>query len=374
MRAATCSVTMDTLDVELGLRRYPIHIGADLLQRADLLADIHTRPLRLITDQHVATHYLQRVQTTLDLTDAQVLVLPAGETSKTMATVDQVMDWLLATRLPRDGALVALGGGVIGDLVGFCAAIYQRGIDFVQLPTTLLAQVDSSVGGKTGVNHPRGKNMIGAFHQPRLVLADTATLSTLPQRERLAGVAEIIKYGMLGDAEFFAWLEQHLDALLALDDQALRHAIRRSCEMKAAIVALDERESLAGGAGPRALLNLGHTFAHAIETHTNYSEWLHGEAVAVGLCMAADLSVRLGWMPAADGLRCIELLARAGLQVRPPAGMKVDDFSSLMSLDKKVASGKLRLILMRALGDAVVSADFDVAALDATLRHYAAAT
>lgn len=361
---------MDTLDVDLGPRRYPIHIGSGLLQRADLLEGLRTRPLRLITDRNVATHYLQSVQALLGLSDASVLVLPAGETSKTMATVDQVMDWLLATRLPRDGALVALGGGVIGDLVGFCAAIYQRGIDFVQLPTTLLAQVDSSVGGKTGVNHARGKNMIGAFHQPQLVLADTATLTTLPQRERLAGIAEIIKYGMLGDAEFFAWLEKNLDALLALDDGALRYAIRRSCEMKAAIVAQDERESLAGGAGPRALLNLGHTFAHAIETHTHYSEWLHGEAVAVGLCMAADLSVRLDWLPAADALRCIELIARSGLPVRPPAEMQIEDFRSLMRLDKKVASGKLRLILMQALGNAIVSGDFDPAALDATLRHY----
>ncbi|MGH8443716.1 MAG: 3-dehydroquinate synthase family protein, partial [Solimonas sp.] len=252
---------MDTLDVELGPRRYPIHIGAGLLQQEALYGEARARPLRLITDDRVAPLYLAQVRQQLRLDDAQVLVLPAGEATKNMASVEQVMDWLLATRLPRDGWLVALGGGVIGDLAGFCAAIYQRGVDFIQIPTTLLAQVDSSVGGKTGVNHPRGKNMIGAFHQPRLVLADTDTLKTLPPRELGAGLAEVIKYGMLGDAAFFAWLEQNLDGLLAFNDAALRHAIRRSCEMKAAIVVQDERESLAGGAGPRALLNLGHTFA-----------------------------------------------------------------------------------------------------------------
>jgi 3-dehydroquinate synthase len=363
---------MDTLDVELGPRRYPIHIGAGLLRRSELLTAIRPRPLRLITDDNVARHYLEPLHETLALTEEQTLVLPAGESSKTMATVERVMDWLLASRLPRDGALIALGGGVIGDLVGFCAAIYQRGVDFVQLPTTLLAQVDSSVGGKTGVNHPRGKNMIGAFHQPLLVLADTATLVTLPQRERLAGIAEIIKYGMLGDAAFFAWLERNMPALLALDDAALRYAIHRSCEMKAEIVSLDERESLAGGAGPRALLNLGHTFAHAIETFTQYTQWLHGEAVATGLCMAADLSMRLGWLAPRDAERCLRLIESTGLPVTPPPAMRLDDFRSLMSLDKKVAGGKLRLILMRGLGDAIVSADFDPQALEATLRHFSA--
>ncbi|NKF21162.1 3-dehydroquinate synthase [Solimonas marina] len=363
---------MDTLDVDLGQRSYPIHIGTGLLSRPELLTSIGRRPMRLVTDAHVAEHYLTPVRELLSLDDEQILVLPAGETTKSMATVDQVMDWLLASRLPRDGMLVALGGGVIGDLVGFCAAIYQRGVDFVQIPTTLLAQVDSSVGGKTGVNHARGKNMIGAFHQPRLVLADTGTLATLPQREKLAGIAEVIKYGMLGDAAFFAWLERNMSALLALDDEAVRYAVYRSCEMKAEIVALDERESVDGGAGPRALLNLGHTFAHAVETYTHYTEWLHGEAVAVGLCMAADLSARLGWLAGRDADRCIALVASTGLPTRPPQGMRVDDFRTLMSLDKKVASGKLRLILLRSLGDAVVSADFDSQALDATLRHFGA--
>ncbi len=221
----------------------------------------------------------------------------AGESQKSWDSAAEILGWLLQTRLPRDGCLVALGGGVVGDLVGFCAAIYQRGVDFVQVPTTLLSQVDSSVGGKTGINHALGKNMIGAFHQPQLVLADTDTLRTLPKRELLAGLAEVIKYGMLGDVAFLGWIETHLDQLLALDDGApSRRPILRCCEMKADIVARDEREG-----GPRALLNLGHTFAHAIETHAGYGEWLHGEAVAdLGLCMAADLSARLGWITQAD--------------------------------------------------------------------------
>lgn len=361
---------MDTLNVELGPRRYPIHIGAGLLSRADLLDEARRRPLRLITDEQVAKLHLPPLRAALALDDTQILVLPSGETTKTMANVEAIMDWLLAGKLPRDGWLVALGGGVIGDLVGFAAAIYQRGIDFVQVPTTLLAQVDSSVGGKTGVNHPRGKNMIGAFHQPRLVLADTDTLKTLPRRELLAGIAEVIKYGMLGDADFFAWLEANIDKLVALDAQTVAYAVRRSCEMKAEIVAQDERESLDGGAGPRALLNLGHTFAHAIETYTHYTEWLHGEAVATGLCMAADLSARLGQLSDVDAQRCIALIARAGLPVQAPPGMRADDFASLMSLDKKVAGGKLRLILMRRLGEAHVSANFDATALAATLAHF----
>ncbi|HEX4896705.1 MAG TPA: 3-dehydroquinate synthase [Solimonas sp.] len=361
---------MQTLTVDLGARAYPIHIGAGLLARPELLDGIRRRPLRLVTDDRVATHYLAPLKASLGLADHQIFILPAGEAHKTWDSASQVLDWLLQTRLSRDGVLVALGGGVIGDLAGFCAAIYQRGIDFVQVPTTLLAQVDSSVGGKTGINHARGKNMIGAFHQPQLVLADTATLATLPRRELLAGLAEVIKYGMLGDAAFFAWLEQNLEALLAQDAQALAHAIRRSCEMKAAIVAQDERESLSGGAGPRALLNLGHTFGHAVETWTGYSAWLHGEAVALGLCMAADLSARLGWLPMGDAVRCQALIARAGLPTRVPEGMGSADFRELMSLDKKVAAGQLRLILMTALGEAVVSADFAPEALAATLAAY----
>jgi 3-dehydroquinate synthase len=356
---------MHTLNVDLGDRSYPIHIGAGVLADATLWEDLRTRPLRLVTDAHVAAHHLAALRTLLNLDDEAIRVLAPGETQKSWDHAGALLDWLLQTRLPRDGLLIALGGGVIGDLVGFCAAIYQRGVDFVQVPTTLLAQVDSSVGGKTGVNHPLGKNMIGAFHQPLRVLADTSTLQTLPRRELLAGIAEVIKYGMLGDRNFLGWIEAQLDGLIALDADVVAYAIRRSCEMKADIVARDEREG-----GLRALLNLGHTFAHAIETSAGYGEWLHGEAVATGLCMAASLSARLGWIADAEAARCIALIERAGLPVRPPAGMQADDFLRLMALDKKVAAGKLRLVLLRGLGDAIVTADFDQAALRATLADY----
>lgn len=360
---------MQTLDVELGDRSYPIHIGPALLGQTAWWRGLRNRPLRLITDVHVARHHLAPVREALGLAEQSVKILPAGEQQKNWDQAGWLLDWLLETRLPRDGCLIALGGGVVGDLVGFCAAIYQRGVDFVQVPTTLLAQVDSSVGGKTGVNHPRGKNMIGAFHQPRLVLADTDTLKTLPRRELLAGLAEVIKYGMLGDRAFLDWIDGHLDELLALDVAAIAQAVHHSCRMKADIVARDEREG-----GPRALLNLGHTFAHAIETHAGYGEWLHGEAVATGLCMAADLSARLGWIPVADAQHCIALITRAGLPASPPAGMTPDDFMRNMALDKKVAGGKLRLVLLRALGDAVVTADFDHAKLVETLEHFCSAS
>jgi len=359
-----------SLHVELADRSYPIRIGTGLLAETRHYAEVEGRRLKLVTDDNVAPLYLEHVLKALNLKEEDVLILPAGEDQKSWGNAERVLDWMLASRLNRDGVLVALGGGVIGDMTGFAAAVYQRGIDFIQIPTTLLAQVDSSVGGKTGINHPRGKNMIGAFHQPRLVLADITTLRTLPQRELLAGIAEIIKYGMLADSDFFKWLEQRLDDLLILDTDALTKAIYRSCELKARIVAQDERESLAGGAGPRALLNLGHTFGHAIETYTGYTQWLHGEAVATGLCMAADLSARLGWMTAKDAERCVKLVARAGLPTKPPAGMKPDEFLELMGHDKKVAAGKLRLVLMRGIGLAVVSGDFDRAALQATLEHF----
>jgi 3-dehydroquinate synthase len=360
------------LTVELADRSYPIRIGAGLLADPAQYAEIEGRRLKLVTDENVARHYLSDVLKALNLREEDALVLPAGEEQKSWANAEKVLDWLLASRLNRDGCLVALGGGVIGDMAGFAAAIYQRGIDFVQIPTTLLAQVDSSVGGKTGINHPRGKNMIGAFHQPRLVLADLGTLRSLPQRELLAGIAEVIKYGMLADSDFFKWQEQHLEALLALETDALSKAIYRSCELKARIVAQDERESVSGGAGPRALLNLGHTFGHAIETWTGYTQWLHGEAVATGLCMAADLSARLGWMSAKDAERCLKLVERAGLPVRPPAGMTPQDFVELMGHDKKVAAGKIRLVLMRGIGLAVVSGDFEPRALQATLEQFTA--
>ena len=326
--------------------------------------------MRLVTDEHVAPLYLARVMDSLGLDRSQVFTLPTGETQKTWANAERVLDWLLAGRLPRDGVLIALGGGVVGDLTGFVAAIYQRGIDFVQLPTTLLSQVDSSVGGKTGVNHARGKNLIGAFHQPSAVFADTDTLKSLPPRELSAGLAEVIKCGLLGDAALFARLERDIDAILAFDAVSLGEAIERCCRLKARIVALDERESIAGG--PRTLLNLGHTFGHAVETYTKYESWLHGEAVGLGLCMAADLSARLGWIPTEDAARCIALVERARLPIRPPAGMTPEDFRTLMGRDKKVAAGRLRLVLLRAIGESITTADFDPAALDATLAQFCA--
>lgn len=356
---------MRELSVELGSRGYPLHIGAGVLDDARLWAPYRGRPCLVVTDQHVATHYLARVSAAMGLETAAAFQLPPGELQKSWDNAEALLDTLLARRLPRDGLLIALGGGVVGDLAGFCAAIYQRGVDFVQVPTTLLAQVDSSVGGKTAVNHPRGKNMIGAFHQPVAVLADTDTLRTLPRRELLAGVAEVIKYGLLGDADFFNWLEAHLDRLLQLDPEVTAETVTRCCAMKAAIVAEDEREAVGGGV--RALLNLGHTFGHAIETFTGYTQWLHGEAVATGMVLAADCSARLGWLSSEDAARARALIARAGLPVKPPPGMRPQDFLDLMAHDKKVAGGRLRLVLLKRLGQAVLTGDFDRAALDDTL-------
>lgn len=356
---------MTQCTVQLGDRSYLIHIAPGLLsQRApfDVLGD---RPCLLLTDENLARLHLPRVQATLGLADDRCLIIPPGELQKSWDQAERLLDALLARHFARDGVLLTLGGGVIGDLGGFVAALYQRGIDFLQIPTTLLAQVDSSVGGKTAVNHPRGKNMIGAFHQPIAVIADLDTLATLPPRELRAGIAEVIKYGLLGDAAFFAWLETHLDALLRLDPDITAQTIAHCCQMKARIVAEDEREAV--GSGVRALLNLGHTFGHAIETHTGYTEWLHGEAVATGMVMAADCSARMGWITAETADRARDLIARAGLPVKPPPGMTVEGFKALMGHDKKVAKGRLRLVLMRALGQAELTADFDPAALDATL-------
>jgi 3-dehydroquinate synthase len=360
---------MRELSVELGDRTYPIRIGPHLLGEADSYRSLRGRVVRIVTDANVAALHLAPVLRELGLSGAEVFVLPAGEPAKSWDNAERVLDWLLAAKLPRDGVLVALGGGVVGDLAGFCAALYQRGIDFVQMPTTLLAQVDSSVGGKTAVNHPRGKNMIGAFHQPRSVIADTDTLKTLPPRERAAGLAEVIKCGMLGDMSLFTRLERDLDRMQALDAETLTDAIERCCRLKARIVAADEREAVAGG-GPRALLNLGHTFGHAVETYTHYTSWLHGEAVGLGLCMAADLSMRQAWIGADDVARVTRLVERSGLPTLPPAGMTPADFRSLMAHDKKVAAGRLRLVLLRNLGEAVVTAEFDPDAFEQTLVHF----
>lgn len=357
---------MDTLSVELGERGYPIHIGRGLLHQPDLLGDrVSGRRVVVVSNETVAPLYLHTLQDTLSAAGAgavDALVLPDGERHKNLETLERIYTGLLQRRLDRGDLLVALGGGVIGDLTGFAAATYQRGIDFIQVPTTLLAQVDSSVGGKTGVNHPLGKNMIGAFHQPRMVLVDTDTLNTLPDRELSAGLAEVIKYGLIDDAEFFAWLEEHLPALRAREPGALAHAIRRSCADKARVVAQDERES-----GRRALLNLGHTFGHAIETGMGYGQWLHGEAVAAGTVMAADLSLRLGWLGAGERERIVRLLQAAGLPVEPPPGLGPERFREIMAVDKKVQRGRLRLVLLQGIGRAVVTAGFDPMALDETL-------
>ena len=339
---------METIVVALGERSYPIHIGPDLLDKPDCYG-ITAKQVLIVTNDVVAPLYLKRVQEALRGHELETLVVPDGERHKTLATFTTVIDRLIDARFHRDCCLVALGGGVIGDLTGYAAASYQRGVDFVQVPTTLLAQVDSSVGGKTAVNHPRAKNMIGAFHQPIAVVADTSTLRSLPLRELGAGLAEIVKYGIIVDAPFFEWLERHVDDLKALDPKALTYAIRRSCEIKAAIVAEDEREQ-----GRRALLNLGHTFGHALEAIGSYERWLHGEAVAIGMVLAARTSAALGWLTAQDCERVERLLERAGLPTRA-SGVDLVELLDHMRGDKKADRSGLKLILVKALGEAVVA-------------------
>ena len=345
---------MRTLTVALGARSYPIHIGAGLVARADLLLAHLKAPLAaIVSNETVAPLYLTGLASALRDQGVRVteILLPDGEEHKNWQTLNRIFDALLENRCERATTIIALGGGVVGDLAGFAAATYQRGVPFIQLPTTLLSQVDSSVGGKTGINHPLGKNMIGAFYQPRLVLADTDTLKTLPERELSAGLAEVIKYGLIRDLAFFEWLEANMEKLRARDPEALTHAIECSCRNKAEVVAEDETET-----GVRALLNLGHTFGHAIEAGLGYGEWLHGEAVAAGMVMAAELSRRIGWLSQADVARTAALLRRAGLPVRGPV-LGADRYMALMALDKKVASGKLRLILLEALGRGVIRDD-----------------
>ncbi len=356
---------MHTVRVALADRSYPIYIGDRLLARPELLVQHLPQPrAALITDTVVAPLYLDTVAKALAAAGISVtpVVVPAGEQHKDGQTLNAVFDALLANRCERKTTLIALGGGVIGDLTGFAAATYLRGVPFIQVPTTLLALVDSSVGGKTAINHPRGKNMIGAFYQPLAVIADTATLGTLPQREIGAGLAEIIKYGLIRDAAFFEWLESNIDALVARDAAALAYAIRRSCENKAEVVAADEREE----SGVRALLNLGHTFGHAIEAGLGYGSWLHGEAVAAGMVVAARLSHNLGLMRADDVARIVTLLERARLPVCAPA-FGLDRYLQLMGLDKKVEGGKIRFILLRDIGAAFLAADIPPSAIAAAL-------
>jgi 3-dehydroquinate synthase len=358
---------MKTLTVNLGLRSYPIHIGQGLLRKPELITEnISGRQVMVVTNETIAPLYLDRIIGLLDGLDLAYVILPDGEQYKNLETLNTVFTGLLEHRFNRYCTLVALGGGVIGDITGFAAACYQRGVAFLQIPTTLLAQVDSSVGGKTGVNHPLGKNMIGAFHQPGCVVIDTETLDTLDQRQLAAGLAEVIKYGLIHDAGFFTWLEQNIERLRERDKHSIAYAIEHSCKIKAEIVAADERES-----GQRALLNLGHTFGHAIETGTGYGNWLHGEAVAAGMLMAADLSARHEWLPRSDVERIEKLLQCAGLPISPPTGMDESQFMELMAIDKKVVDGGLRLVLLKAIGTAVVTGNFNAALLSQTLSRVA---
>lgn len=357
------------LTVDLGDRAYPIYIGQKLLRDPALFAGhIAARQVMIVTNETVAPLYLTRLRESLSGLEVQEVILPDGEEYKNLDILNRIFDALLEKRFDRGCTLIALGGGVVGDMTGFAAACYQRGVNFIQVPTTLLSQVDSSVGGKTGVNHPLGKNMIGAFYQPQAVIIDIDTLDTLPDRELSAGLAEVIKYGLINDAEFFAWLEANMVALLQRDADALVFAIERSCADKAAIVAADERE-----AGQRALLNLGHTFGHAIETGMGYGVWLHGEAVAAGMCMAARLSRMLGWLPESDEARIEKLVAAANLPVRPPP-IAVERFLELMAVDKKVMAGQLRLVLLKGIGKALITQDFSPEVLRDLLTGYSAAS
>ncbi|AFO46068.1 3-dehydroquinate synthase [Pseudomonas hunanensis] len=362
-RPSTLWGYMQTLKVDLGERSYPIYIGEGLLDQPELLAPhIAGRQVAIVSNETVAPLYLERLSKALGAYSVLPVVLPDGEAHKNWETLQLIFDGLLTARHDRRTTVVALGGGVIGDMAGFAAACYQRGVDFIQVPTTLLSQVDSSVGGKTGINHPLGKNMVGAFYQPNAVLIDTTSLKTLPARELSAGLAEVIKYGLICDKPFLAWLEDNMQALRALDSAALTEAIRRSCAAKAAVVGADERES-----GVRATLNLGHTFGHAIETHMGYGVWLHGEAVAAGTVMALEMSMRLGWIDQAERDRGIRLLQDAGLPVVPPQEMTPAHFMEHMAVDKKVLDGRLRLVLLRQMGEAVVTDDYSKEILQATL-------
>ncbi|MGY8527247.1 3-dehydroquinate synthase [Paracidovorax citrulli] len=356
---------MITLEVALGERSYPIHIGEGLLDRADLLAP-HVRGSHavIVTNETVGPLYAARVEATLAGLGKRVrtVTLPDGESFKHWETLNLIFDALLAAGADRKTTLIALGGGVVGDMTGFAAACYMRGVPFVQMPTTLLAQVDSSVGGKTGINHPLGKNMIGAFHQPQAVLADIGTLKTLPPRELAAGLAEVIKHGAIADAAYFGWIERNIRALNDCDTEAMTEAVRRSCEIKASVVAQDEREG-----GIRATLNFGHTFGHAIEAGMGYGEWLHGEAVGCGMVMAADLSQRLGFIDVETRARIERLVAAAMLPTVAP-DLGIDRYIELMKVDKKAEAGEIRFILLRKLGEAMITSVPD-ADLRETLRH-----
>jgi 3-dehydroquinate synthase len=357
---------MQTLDVSLGNRTYPIHIGAGLINRAELILPyLKNKQVVIVTNTTVAPLYLKKVAQPLQDAGVNVveIILPDGEKYKNYETLNLIYDALLENRCERNVTLIALGGGVIGDLTGYAAATYLRGVPFIQMPTTLLSQVDSSVGGKTGINHPQGKNMIGAFYQPKVVLADIDTLQTLPERELSAGIAEVIKYGLIRDAEFFDWLEINANAILRLDKEKTTYAVYRSCQNKAEVVAADELET-----GERALLNLGHTFGHAIENAMGYGVWLHGEAVAAGTMLAANLSKRLGWLEEKEVIRIRRLFEMVKLPISPPT-LDVEKYMALMQLDKKVIDGKIRLVLQQGIGKSLITSDYDVEQLKLTLAE-----
>lgn len=362
---------MRTLTVDLAERSYPIYIGSSLLNNAQLYTPhIVGRKVAIVTNSTVAPLYLAQLREALQGYELTEIVLPDGESYKNWETLQLIFDALLADKHDRKTTLIALGGGVVGDMTGFAAACYQRGVNFIQVPTTLLAQVDSSVGGKTAINHPLGKNMVGAFYQPQAVIIDTATLRTLPARELSAGLAEVIKYGLICDEPFLTWLEKNVASLCALDEPTLIEAVERSCQAKAKVVSADERES-----GVRATLNLGHTFGHAIETEQGYGAWLHGEAVSAGTVMALEMSRQLGWLSQEQRDRGIKLLVQAGLPVRPPATMTAEIFLTHMAVDKKNVDGQIRLVLLRDLGAAVVTADYPADILQAVLTaDYATVT
>ena len=357
---------MRTLKVDLGSRSYPIYIGENLLSQNDLLAPhINGKQVVVISNDIVAPLYMEKLFAALESLQVHKIILPDGESYKTLATIESIFDQLLEMRCARDITVIALGGGVVGDITGFAAACYQRGVDFIQVPTTLLSQVDSSVGGKTGVNHPLGKNMIGAFYQPQCVMADISTLRTLPKRELSAGLAEVIKYGLIAKKPFFNWLENNIDRLLALDTDAIEYAVEQSCLCKAEIVASDEHEKN----GRRALLNLGHTFGHAIETGMGYGNWLHGEAVGCGMVIAAEFSAKLGWLSSQDVSKISQLVSAANLPIHIPKELDADKMIELMAIDKKVKDGKLHLVLLKDIGEAVLTSEFDRDLLYSTLNE-----
>ena len=358
---------MKELRVALNDKGYPIYIGTGLLRQQKLLVNhIKSKQVLIVTNTTIAPLYLDDVIQCLNDFQVEVIELPDGEEYKNLENVTKIFDLLLAKKYSRNATLIALGGGVIGDMGGFAAACYQRGIPFIQIPTTVLAQVDSSVGGKTGVNHPLGKNMIGAFYQPQCVIADIDVLDTLDDRQLSAGLAEVIKYGLIRDLEFFEWLEKNITLVLARDKGALAYIIERSCINKADVVAEDEFE-----AGIRATLNLGHTFGHAIETGMGYGEYLHGEAVAIGIGYAADLSKRMGWITTSDIARILSLLKLAKLPVAPPEKMNASQFIDLMAVDKKNIDGKIRLILLESIGKATLPVHIEQSLLEQTLNSYA---